>query len=96
MSSIGDEQGDPLDTRAADRLTDLHVANFVEAIRTGTPLKTPIDENHKSVLLCHLGNIAQATGRTLRTDARTGRILDDAEAMKMWRREYAPGWEPKL
>jgi predicted dehydrogenase len=96
MSSIGDEQGNPLDTRAADRLTDLHVVNFVEAVRTGAPLKAPIEENHKSVLLCHLGNIAQATGRSLRTDAKTGRILEDAEAMKMWRREYAPGWEPAL
>ena len=46
------------------------------------------------VLLCHLGNIAQTTGRALRTDPSSGHILDDAEAMRLWQREYEPGWTP--
>ena len=94
VSSVGDERGDPLDTRAADRITDLHVANFLDGIRTGAKLVAPIEDGHRSVLLCHLGNIAQETGRALRTEPTSGRILDDPEAMRLWRREYAEGWEP--
>src|SRR5216117_2880578 len=55
-----------------------------------------IEEGAKSVLLCHLGNIAQWTGRALRTDPRSGRIQGDDEAMGYWQREYAPGWAPAV
>jgi hypothetical protein len=68
--------------------------NFLDAVRTGATLRQPIDQGVKSVLLCHLGNIAQHTGRMLRVDPASGRILDDKDAMKLWKREYAPGWEP--
>jgi hypothetical protein len=30
----------------------------------------------------------------LRIDARSGRVTGDEEAMKLWQREYAPGWAP--
>jgi predicted dehydrogenase len=93
-SSIGDESRDPVNTAGADQLTTRHLANFVAAIRTGEPLAQPITEGHASTLLCHLGNIAQRTGRALRTDPKTGHILGDDEAMKRWGREYAPGWAP--
>ena len=59
-------------------------------------LHAPIDEGYKSVLLCHLGNIAWRTGRALACDPKTGRITGDAEAERMWRREYRKGWEPKV
>jgi predicted dehydrogenase len=85
---------DALNVGADDEATGLHIGNFVDAIRTGAPLRQPITEGVKSVLLCHLGNIAQSTGRALRTDATTGRIAGDADAMKLWEREYAPGWMP--
>jgi predicted dehydrogenase len=77
-----------------DLLTALHVANFVDAIRTGAAVNQPIEEGAKSVLLCHLGNIAQWTGRALRTDPRSGRVLGDEQAMSFWQRDYAPGWAP--
>src|SRR5690606_32607772 len=73
-----------------------HMTNFVNAIRKSEKQHSPIDEAATTSLLCHLGNIAQAVGRTLKTDPKTGRILDDPEAMKMWKREYEPGWEPKV
>ena len=92
--SMGDESADGLDAVGADLLTAAHVANFVAAIRTGVPLNAPISEGHKSTLLSQLGNIAQRTGRALRTDPANGRILGDAAAMRHWRREYAPGWMP--
>jgi len=66
----------------------------VDAIRSGAALHQPIEEGAKSVLLGHLGNIAQTTGRALRIDAASGHITGDEEAMKSWVREYAPGWAP--
>ena len=84
---------DPLNVVADDEMTAVHIANFVAAVRTGAALHQPIAEGAKSVLLCHLGNIAQSTGRVLHIDA-SGHIIDDAEAMKQWQREYAPGWMP--
>jgi hypothetical protein len=85
---------DPLAPSGDDALTALHIANFVDAVRTGIPLTQPIAEGAKTVLLCHLGNIAQWTGRALRIDPATGHIKDDSEAMGYWQREYAPGWAP--
>jgi hypothetical protein len=41
-------------------------------------------------------NISQRCGRTLKTDPANGHILDDPDAMKLWTREYEPGWEPKV
>src|SRR6266700_1263341 len=93
-SSLAAQAGDGLNTTADDEMTALHIANFVDAIRTGAALRQPIEEGAKSVLLGHLGNIAQWTGRALRIDAASGRIIGDEEAMKLWQREYAPGWTP--
>ena len=92
--SLEAASADPLAPSGDDKLTGQHVANFVEAVRTGTPVTQPIAEGAKSVLLCHLGNIAQWTGRALRTDPRSGRVLGDDEAMRFWQRDYAPGWTP--
>jgi predicted dehydrogenase len=75
-----------------------HIANFLEAIRTEKPrsLNAEILQGHRSTLLCHLGNIAQRTGRTLTCDPKDGHILNDADAMKLWEREYEKGWEPTV
>ncbi|MCA9266238.1 MAG: Gfo/Idh/MocA family oxidoreductase [Planctomycetales bacterium] len=75
-----------------------HAVNLLNAIRSGqvSELNAEIEEGHKSTLLCHLGNIAQRTGRTLNCDAKSGKILDDAAAMTYWTREYEAGWEPKV
>ena len=59
-------------------------------------INSPINEGHKSILLCHLANISQRTGRTLHCDPKNGYILNDPGAMKLWRREYEKGWEPKI
>ncbi|HEX6846028.1 MAG TPA: Gfo/Idh/MocA family oxidoreductase [Chitinophagaceae bacterium] len=92
-----DAQNDGTNTVSATGNLDLfHFNNFVNSIRGEEKINSPIDEGHKSVLLCHLANIAQRTGRTLHCDPKNGHILNDAGAMKFWRREYEKGWEPKL
>jgi predicted dehydrogenase len=73
-----------------------HFANLLAAIRSGTRLNSEIEEAHKSTLLCHLGNISQRTGRTLRCSPRDGAIQGDKEASAFWTREYAKGFEPRV
>lgn len=93
--SIG-SKGDALNLSADDNATLVHSTNFVDAFRSGAKLHASIEEGTKSVRLCHLGNIAQRVGRTLRLDPATGHIADDAAAMKFWSREYEPGWAPNV
>lgn len=73
-----------------------HIQNFFESIKNGTKLNADIVSGYKSTLLMQLGNIAQRVGRTLDIDDKTGRILNDKEAMKHWSRSYEKGWEMKL
>jgi predicted dehydrogenase len=73
-----------------------HFQNFIDAIRGDAKLNAEIGEGHKTTLLCHLGNIAWRTGKTLHFDPKTKSILDDPEAGKLWAREYRAGWEPKV
>jgi predicted dehydrogenase len=80
-----------------ENLDGYHFRNFIEAIRKDTPLNGEVAEGHKSVLLCHLGNISQRVGRTLHCNPNEGgKIINDKEAQKLWGRDYQPGWEPKV
>ncbi|MBS1918453.1 MAG: Gfo/Idh/MocA family oxidoreductase [Bacteroidetes bacterium] len=88
---------DPTNPISATGNLDLyHFENFVKTIRGEATLNSPVDEAQKSVLLCHLANISQRTGRALHCDSSNGHILNDDGAMKLWRREYENGWEPVL
>jgi predicted dehydrogenase len=73
-----------------------HIANLLDAIRTGARLNSEIEDGHKSTLLCHLGNISQRTGRALHCAPRDGSIQNDKEAQGYWTREYAKGFEPRV
>lgn len=77
-------------------LTDHHILNFAAVIRGEADPHSPIDEGHKSVLLCHLANIAQRTGQALFCDPTDGRIVGNPAAMELWGRTYEPGWEPAV
>lgn len=83
-------------TSPSGNLDESHLNNFLDAIRTGTKLNADIETGFKSVLLCQLGNIAQRTGNVLHIDQNDGHILNDPKAMKLWTREYEPGWEVKV
>jgi predicted dehydrogenase len=86
------EAGNTLSASGNDDL--FHLDNFLKSIRGEAKLNSPVSEAHKSVLLCHLANISQRTGRTLNCDASNGHILNDKDAMALWRRTYEKGWEP--
>jgi len=78
----------------AASLDNVHIENFLNAIRTGEKPNADVETGHKSTTWVQLGNIAQRVGRGLTIDPANGHILGDAEAEKLWGREYEPGWEP--
>jgi predicted dehydrogenase len=82
-------------TGMGDKLDELHLDNFINSISGKAKLNCPISIGQVSTLLPQLGNIAFRTGKTLYCDANNGHIKD-AEAMKLWSREYEKGWEMKL
>ena len=87
---------DGLDFAGNDAHTTAHIENFANGVRTGAVLHSPVSEVGKTLMLCHVGNIAQYTGRKLRTDKSSGRLVDDPEAMKHWERDYERGWAPTI
>lgn len=70
-----------------------HIVNFFNALRGKEKLNSPIEIGAISNLLANYANIAYRVGKSLDIDSDTGRIFD-REAMKLWTREYEPGWEP--
>jgi len=77
-------------------MSTLHVQNFFEAIRGKEKQNSTIEEGATSTLLCHLSNIAYRTGEVLECDPKNGHIINSEKAMKLWKREYEKGWEPKF
>jgi len=94
--TVYDPAGKEVRTESAPSSDATHLNNFLDAIRAGKTLNSEIEEGARSTLLCHLGNIAHRTGRSLRCSPENGHILDDKEAMQLWSREYEKGWEPKV
>jgi len=74
----------------------VHLADFLNCIRNGKWPNAEIAEGYKSALLCHLGNIAHRVGRVLQVNPTNGHVKNDSEAEQLWRREYRPGWEPRV
>src|ERR1700728_4709503 len=79
-----------------DSMTDAHFANFIAGIRKGEKLNAPVSDGNIAVTMLELSNITWEVNRELSLDAKDGRIRGDPEAMKMWGREYEPGWAPHV
>jgi predicted dehydrogenase len=76
----------------------VHQRNFIDCIKSSseTSVRRPnadIEEGHKSTRLCHLGNIAFRTGRSIRFDAQTETCVGDAEANRLLGRSYRKPFE---
>jgi predicted dehydrogenase len=69
-----------------------HIKNFIASVRGEAKPNAEIEEGHKSTRLCHLGNLAYRTGKTLIFDAKT-ETTDDAAANKLLGRDYRKGFE---
>jgi len=84
------------DLIGSDSMTDAHFTNFIAGIRKGEKLNAPVSIGNIAVTMLQLSNIAWEVNRELRLDPKDGRIQGDAEAMKMWEREYEKGWAPHV
>lgn len=91
--SGGDEGG--LALGGGGDMSTNHLINFAQTIRGVDTLNSPIDEGAASVHLCHLANISSRISKPFDVDVNNGHIYD-RDAMKLWKREYEPGWEPKV
>jgi len=76
-----------------DAMTDAHFANFINSARGLDTLHSPIAIANISVTMLLISNIAWIKDREMKLDTKTGHILNDPEAMKLWGREYEKGWE---
>jgi predicted dehydrogenase len=95
---VFDLKGREIDKGSSPAGDRSHFVNFFDCIRSGNGQRphSDIAEGQKSTFLCHLGNIAYRTGRTLTLDPKTRAILGDKEALALWGREYRKGWEPRV
>ncbi len=73
-------------------IQEVHVQNWLDAIRSRQRPNADVEIGHRSVSTCHLAVIAYRTGRKIRWDSATEQILDDPEAQKMTSREYRRPW----
>jgi predicted dehydrogenase len=90
------EKTSSADLVGADSMTDMHFANFIAGIQKGEKLNAPIAVGNVAVTMLQLSNVAWEVNRELQLDASNGHIQGDAEAMKMWGRDYEKGWAPHL
>jgi predicted dehydrogenase len=89
------EQDTTNTTGPGDRLDAVHLANFLDCVRSRQRPNADIEEGHRSVTHCHLANVAYRVGRTVKCDPKTGRPINDPDALALWSRTYEPGWEPE-
>ncbi|UCC96585.1 MAG: Gfo/Idh/MocA family oxidoreductase [Phycisphaerales bacterium] len=69
-----------------------HASNFIDCIRTQKPTAAPVEQAHRSVTVCHLGNIAMRLGRKIRWDPTTEKIIADDKASRMLSRPMRSPW----
>jgi predicted dehydrogenase len=88
-SWLGREQT-PGPSSSAAELMGNHWANFIDAVRSrkSSDLNAPIEEGAISTTLVHLANISYRLGRTLHFDAASYSCPGDAEANRLFTREY--------
>lgn len=71
-----------------------HYRNFIDCVLSRKETAAPVETAHRSITICHLGNIAMRLGREkLKWDPRKEQIIDDAEAAKMLSRPYRDPWK---
>ncbi len=89
-----DGNGVSLHRERSERADRIHVANFLECMRSRATPATSIIEGHRSTLLCIHGNISCRLGRALKIDSATGAFQGDAEANAdfLVRRDYRDPW----
>jgi len=74
-------------------MSTAHVNNFLNSIRGIDLLNAPLEIGIISQAMVHYANISYRIGKGFDINDKTGKIFD-RDAMKLFTREYEPGWEP--
>ncbi|MGC8832750.1 MAG: Gfo/Idh/MocA family protein, partial [Armatimonadota bacterium] len=85
---------DPLPSNAVRLyVSNDHMGNFIDCIRTRKQPICHAEIGHRSVTVCHIGNISlRLGGRKLEWDPKRERFKGDAEANKMLSRPARKPW----
>lgn len=70
-----------------------HMRDFVAARREGRRPVADITEGHISTASCILANLSMDLGRSLRWDAKTQQVVDDADANALLQGDYRGEWQ---
>jgi len=70
-----------------------HMGNFFDCVAARRQPIADVESGHRSVSVCHLGNISCRLGRVLKWDPVAERFVGDPEADAMLSRPQRPGFE---
>ncbi len=74
-------------------ISNSHHQNFLDCILTREPTITPVEVGHHSAIPGHLCLISMLTGRKIRWDVQTEKIIGDPAASRLMTREYRAPWK---
>jgi len=69
-----------------------HHRNFIDCIKSRGQTAAPVEIGHRSVTICHLGNIAMRLNRKLHWDPAAERFTDSDEANRMLSKPMRDPW----
>jgi predicted dehydrogenase len=72
---------------------DLHVRNFLDALRTRQRPVADVEDGHRTAVACHLANMSLRLGRSVQWNPETEQIAGDKEASAMLVRPYRKPWD---
>ncbi len=72
--------------------SDDHHRNFIDCIKAHRETAAPVEVGHRSVSICHLGNIAMILKRKLRWDPEKERFVNSEQANRMLSRSMRSPW----
>ena len=70
-----------------------HMGNFFDCIGSRKLPISDVASQHRSVSVCHLGNISMRLGKSLEWNPKEEKFVNDAEANKWLRRDQRAGYE---
>src|SRR6185436_4010044 len=69
-----------------------HYRNFLECVKSRKAPICEVETGHRSVSVCHLGNISVRLGRPIRWDPEKEQIVGDEEASRWLSRPMRAPW----
>ena len=88
--SLLDEQFGDQDIRLP--VSDNHFRNFIDCVLSRDAPVAPVEQAHRTITICHLGNIAMLLGRDLTWDPEREQVVNDHVANSLLNRPYRAPW----